>query len=167
MDAYEGEAFDAVSEQNKKDIGKGLTQQSYHISAGIGAVDAFLREHEETRDEIIESHPELCFRGLLGRQLQHSKKTAAGIGERLGALGDQLDDPGTLLAEVAGDLVDGLDDGDVDEIELDDVVDAMGLGVTAMEGREGLLYLPKDWKRDYEKLPMRMAYRGDSVRSER
>lgn len=146
-------SYEKAARQNEKDIGKGLTQQSYHIAAGIGEVDAILRKNEQAREIVVESHPEVCFRGLLGRQLQYSKKTAAGIGERLEALDDHTDNPGTLLKEVSGDLI-----GESDNIEIDDVMDALALGVTATRSEDEIRYLPEDWKTDAEGLPMRMAY---------
>ena len=55
---------------------QGLTWQSYYIAAGIGEIDDFLKDNEAAKEAIIESHPEFCFRGLLGHQLSYSKKSA-------------------------------------------------------------------------------------------
>lgn len=139
--------------RNESDIGKGLNWQSYHIVSGIGEVDALLRESEQAKEALVESHPEVCFQALLGRQLQHSKDTAAGVGERLKALGSRINEPGALLEEVTTDLI-----GESEDVEIDDVLDALCLGVTAWNTKDELRYLPRDWESDSEGLPMRMAY---------
>jgi len=59
--AYAGQEYEEVAEQDKKDIGKGLTKQSYHIAAGVGVVDELIQENQQDRDKIVESHPEVCF----------------------------------------------------------------------------------------------------------
>ncbi|MEA5406141.1 DUF429 domain-containing protein [Haloarculaceae archaeon H-GB2-1] len=145
--------YEAVAAQNQSDIDKGLNWQSYYIAAGSGEVDAILRTDDQAREVVIEAHPEVCFRGLLGRQLHHSKTSAAGVGERLQALRDDLDSPGRVLEEITENLVD-----ESDAVEIDDVLDALGLAVTAQKGEDKLEYLPPDWTRDAEDVPMRMAY---------
>ena len=90
--ARDGADYEAVSERNRADLGKGLSRQSYHIAPAVGEVDAFLRRDEAAREAVMEAHPEVCFRGLNGRRLDHSKTTAPGVGERLGALDGPLDE---------------------------------------------------------------------------
>lgn len=149
--AYEGADYEDVAKQNEQDIAKGLTKQSYQIAAGIGEIDELLKENEKAREVVIEGHPEVCFRGLLGCQLRYSKDTAAGVGERLKALRSCIDQPGALLEEVTADLI-----GESADVEIDDVVDAIALGVVASQSE--LQYLPKEWENDSESLPMRMAW---------
>lgn len=74
--AMMGQDYETVVNQNQKDLTKGPTWQSYHIAAGIGEIDDFLEDNEAAKETIIESHPELCFRELLGHQLSYSKKSA-------------------------------------------------------------------------------------------
>lgn len=149
----EGAEYEEVARVNQRDIGKGLNKQSYHITHGIGEIDTLLENHEQARTKTVESHPELCFRTLLGRQLQHPKNTAAGVGERLNALRNQIPEPGTLLEQITGDLV-----GQSTDVDIDDVLDALVLGLVASRTKDELMYLPEDWKTDPEGLPMRMAY---------
>ncbi|WP_237561619.1 DUF429 domain-containing protein [Halorubrum halophilum] len=152
--AKDGDDYETVAEQNQDDIGKGLSKQSYNIAAAIGEVDAFLRENGAASEVVIESHPEVCFRGLLGEQLTHSKKTAQGIGERLKALDGHLDNPSVVFGEICRDL-----DHESGEIDVDDVIDALGLAVVAAYPEEDLNFLPHDKEyRDGAKIPMRMAY---------
>lgn len=158
--AYLGEDYETVAQKNEQEVSKGLTRQSYHIAAGIGEVNELLRDRDTARDIVVESHPEVCFRGLLGRELKHSKDTAAGVGERLEALGTLLDDPCQALEDITGTLV-----GDSDEVTIDDVLDALVLGATATQrGDKNFRYLSgiakegDDWYVDSKGLPMRMAY---------
>lgn len=152
--AEKDDDYETVSGRNQDDIGKGLSKQSYHIAATIGQVDAFLEDNETAKDILLESHPELCFRGLHEKQLTHSKKTAQGIGERFEALEGHLDEPSKVFGEICSDL----DDEPVD-IDVDDVIDALVLAVVASKPAEEIEYLPQGEEYiDGEKLPMRMAY---------
>lgn len=106
---------------------------------------------------MIESYPEVCFRGLLDQQLSHKKKTAAGVGERLEALGCHLETPGEVMTKVTQDLT-----GKSRVVMIDDVLDAIALGVTAWWGQKELFYLPENdrakLETDNQELPMGMAY---------
>lgn len=150
--AAQEESYEVVAEQNEEDIGKGLTQQSYQLASAAGDVDGVLQEEPKAKEKIIESHPEVCFRGLLGQPLQHTKKSAPGLGERLQALKTQLENPGHVIEEITEDLI-----GETDSVSADDVVDALALAVVAQSGDE-LQYLPADWEQDSAEIPMRMAY---------
>lgn len=152
--AKAGDDYESVAEQNQDGIGKGLSKQSYHIAAAIGEVDAFLGDNVAAREIVIESHPEVCFRGLLGEQLTHSKKTAQGIGERLKALDGHFDDPSGAFGDICREL-----DEESGDIDVDDVIDALGLAVVAAHPEEELNFLPHDEEyRDGVTIPMRMAY---------
>lgn len=157
--AHQGKPYAEVRSQNHSDIEKGLNKQSYYIADAIGEVDVLLEEHETWRNILIESHPEVCFRGLLGCELTHSKKCGPGVGERLNALGKSLESPGQLLQTVTMDLI-----GESDEIDLDDVLDAIVLGFTSTHAGDQLRYLPDSWVEDPRGLPMRMAFQeADSM----
>ena len=151
--ANNGEPYETVTETNRDEIGKGLSRQSYHIAPGIDEVDSFLRTNDSVSDIVIESHPEVCFRGLLGEELQHSKQAAAGIGERLEALDGHLDTPGTVLKTICEELA-----AESTDATVDDVIDALGLAVTAWKTREDSKYLPEDPEHDSENLPIQMVY---------
>ena len=168
--------YESVNEQNRADLDKGLSRQSYHIAPAVGAVDAFLRRDETARERVMEAHPEVCFRGLCGRRLDHSKTTARGVGERLDALDGHLDDPGAALGRICRVLADaevGKEsagaDGDAGadatvsaDPTVDDAVDALGLAVVARRAGDDLRFLPGDaTHRDAEGIPMRMAYWSD------
>lgn len=157
--AHQGEPYSEVRSQNYSDIEKDLNKQSYYIAGAIGEVDVLLEEHKTWRNILIESHPEVCFRGLLGCELTHSKKCGPGVGERLKALARSIETPGQLLQTVTGDLAD-----ESDEIDIDDVLDAIVLGVISTHTSDQLQYLPDSWVEDPRDLPMRMAFQeADSM----
>jgi len=152
--AYEEDIeYEDLAQQNENDLEKGLSQQSASIAAGIGEVDMFLEQGEPNKDVLVESHPELCFRGLLGRRLEYSKKSASGVGERLEAIDEHVDDAGVLFKEAIADI-----DSGSSNVEVDDVLDAIVLGVTAWWPLEELLFLPEDPNTDENEVPMRMAF---------
>ena len=154
--AYNGDSYEKVSETNRDEIGKRLSRQSYHISSGIAEIDSFLQANNSARETVAESHPEVCFRGFLGRQLQHSKQTAAGVGERLEALDGHLDAPETVFRDLCKEFI-----GKSSDVAVDDVVDALGLAVTAWKTREQSYTLPEDPQYDAADLPMQMVYWSD------
>jgi predicted RNase H-like nuclease len=54
--------------------------------------------------------------------------------------------------------------GESDEIDLDDVLDAIVLGFTSTHAGDQLRYLPDSWVEDPRGLPMRMAFQeADSM----
>jgi len=151
--ANSGGAYETVNETNQDVLEKGLSRQSYHIASGIGEVDAFLRTSDSISNIVIESHPEVCFRGLRGEQLQHSKHTAAGVGERFEALNEYLNTPGDVFQSVCEDLIESKSDATAD-----DAIDALGLAVTAWKTQKEPHFLPETPNCDSKGLPMRMAY---------
>ncbi len=158
--ATDGANYETVNERNRADLDKGLSRQSYHIAPAVGEVDAFLREDEAARERILEAHPEVCFRGLNGSPLEHSKTGAPGVGERLGALDGHLDDPNAALGRVCRGLSEAHGDVAVAaDPTVDDAVDALGLAAVARRPLDELRFLPEgaDY-RDGEGIPMRMAY---------
>ena len=158
--AKDGADYETVNERNRADLDKGLSRQSYHIAPAVGEVDAFLRENEAAREAVMEAHPEVCFRGLAGRPLDHSKTGAPGVGERLDALDGHLDDPNAALGRVCRRLANESSDvAEAADATVDDAVDALGLAAVASRPADELRFLPGEADyRDREGIPMRMAY---------
>lgn len=77
--------YAAVNRTNKKLTGKGLMQQAAYISKGIVKVEELLLDDGDPA-RLVEGHLEVCFRAFKAVDLQHSKKTAPGVAERLSAL---------------------------------------------------------------------------------
>ncbi len=70
---------------NLKIEGKSLSEQSLNIKPKILEVDRYLQNATHAVD-LIESHPEICFKHLNGSILQTKKSTREGILERLKVL---------------------------------------------------------------------------------
>lgn len=142
-----------VSERNRELTGKGLMQQAANISKGIVEVEELLLDDGDPT-VLLEAHPEVCFRAFAGTPLQHSKKTAPGVDERLSALSSVAEyDDGTWRA-IARDL------GAVDHmVQLDDVLDALALALTALAPTKEFHRLPPEPPKDTKGLPMQMVYR--------
>ncbi len=77
-------------------LGQGISRQVYGLRQKIFEVDAWLDDAGAT---VVEVHPELAFRAMLGRPARASKKTWVGTVDRRAALGaagidvDRLDVP--------------------------------------------------------------------------
>ena len=127
--------------------GKGISIQSFNITAKIREVDTALRASPADADRVYEVHPELCFASLNNsRPLSHSKKRASGRAERLALLkvhfGDALE---CLLA-----------DRQRDRVAADDVIDAFAALWTSRRIANGTVKsLPAVPERD--DLGLRMA----------
>jgi predicted RNase H-like nuclease len=151
--ARKGANYETVAETNKTDLNKGLTKQSYYIAPAIGEVDVFLQDVDAAQKIVRESHPEVCFCGLLGDRLEYPKTSAQGVGERLKALNQYLENSGAAFGHLCRTLVDESAD-----ITVDDVMDALGLCVMANHAEEELRTLPKEPYEDSEGIPMQMVY---------
>jgi 8-oxo-dGTP diphosphatase len=75
---------------NVKVLGKKFTSQTDAIIPKIREVDEFLQTHSTYKNEIMESHPEVCFARLNGEVLMTSKHTNEGIRDRSKVLSKYL-----------------------------------------------------------------------------
>lgn len=154
-EAAKGKSYGKVNETNKSHTGKGLMQQAANIAPGIVEVDEVLRDRGDP-DILVEGHPEVCFRSFSDSDLEHSKKTAPGVVERLSLLESTSEYEQGTWRRLARELADeGHDTG------LDDLLDALALAVTAGAPSAELQTLPPDPPEDDEGLPMQMVYRRD------
>ena len=157
----DGDSYTDVLEINRSIVGKGISRQSYSIADQIHDVDAFLKRNPDLHDRVVESHPEVCFRGLFGQQLSRRKISAAGVSERLQALNAVFDAPEALLWNVCQEL----ESEDID-VSVDDVIDTLGLAATAVSPTEERRTLHPNGGgevpvTDGEGLPMQMIYWTD------
>lgn len=82
-------AADTYAEANaiaRKRLGQGISRQVYHLREKIFEVDAW---HDDAPATVVEVHPELAFRAMLGRRARGSKKTWVGAVDRCSALREQ------------------------------------------------------------------------------
>ena len=127
--------------------GKSLSRQTWNILPLIRQVDELLDKHPGACGVVRESHPEVCFWALNGRETVGSnKKTDEGYEERVGVLENHEPSARSLVraAEEAGVSV-----------KRDDAVDAVALAVTA---RGEIETIPDDPPTDGRGLPMEMVY---------
>lgn len=155
-EATRKQSYQAAKRTNERKTGRSLSTQAHAISPAIVELDELLRAIDEARPVFREAHPEVCFRAFAGDPLQHSKKLAAGYAERMRALAEfDRDAPPTVQS--AAEATAG------HEVAVDDVLDAVALGLTARPGPGELRSLPPDPPTDPEGLPMEMVYRSETV----
>jgi predicted RNase H-like nuclease len=143
-------SYEEASAQNQRVLGKGLSKQSWAIASKIREVDTLLRSSRRARSMVREVHPEVCFWGLSGAPMQHSKKTREGFEERMAVLASIL--PGAFeLVEAAF-----LEHGGF-EANRDDVLDALVAALCAVKV-EACQTLSEAPESDREGLPMEMVY---------
>lgn len=133
--------------------GKKTSIQSWNITPNIRIVDQYLQNDEELRDKVFESHPELLFRILNGNNsILQKKATKKGLRHRLKLLKDQS----KYADDFFRDIKEEYRRNQVDE---DDIVDAMALALFALRSVEGeLKTLPEDPPVDSTGLPMAIHY---------
>lgn len=130
-EVVEAETYERAKELNEGSLGS----QSWWLFPRIREVDVFLQIYRDARDEVYESHPEICFAELTGSSLE-PKTSEEGRRERLIALAES-----SVLHDEVTDVVHAREDGTawhdrISKRRLDDVIDAAVLAHTA--GRLGL-----------------------------
>ena len=115
-------------------------------------MDVFLRERFSANDKIKESHPELCFRMLSGRIMQHNKKKVVGQAERINVLK-------FLYAQTEKIIESAINSFKKKDVVTDDIIDALCLAVTGLIGLErGFATIPQVPEKDSHGLDMQMIY---------
>jgi predicted RNase H-like nuclease len=104
---------------NKKITGKGISIQAYNISSKIREIDVWFNSKPKAM-EVYEAHPELCFKSLLGKDLQYSKHENEGISIRKEILFNKQQ----KLEYLFEDLMKRFKRS---EVKPDDILDAMAL----------------------------------------
>lgn len=131
---------------------KKLTLQAWNITPKIRMVDELLREDENLKNKVLESHPELLFQGLNGGMIYQKKNLKKGIKHRLELI--EAKEP------IADDFFrDIKEEFRRNEVEEDDIVDAMVLAYSAkISGEKGIKTLPEKVEYDSEGLPKAVHY---------
>jgi predicted RNase H-like nuclease len=142
--------YQEASEINRKNCGRGLSQQSFAILPKIKEVDEFLLA-EGSKYNIREMHPEVCFWALNGgRPMNYNKKKAEGFDERL-----------TLLRKYAPKIDKVVDEMlhtyKRKEVAKDDILDAAVGAVTLRYAKE-LKTIPEHPEVDDNGVKMEMVY---------
>ena len=144
------DSYEEACERDEAARGKRLSRQSWAIVPKIREVDSLLRAHPEIRPRLRETHPEVCFWGLSGHSMRHSKKTREGFHKRLEILCEVLPDAPDLFG--AAFLMHG-----GFEASRDDILDALAAAVSASRLGE-CLTLPRVPETDSTGLPMEIVY---------
>ena len=140
---------------NIAELGRSLSEQAWGICGKIAEVDALLLADASARSRLREVHPELCFYGLNGgKPMQHAKRNALGVAERLAVLA-RFEPRAEKFLDAA--LLSHPRRVDVKE---DDLLDALVAYVTARVGKGKMRRLCGHPEQDEQGLPMEMVYLG-------
>jgi predicted RNase H-like nuclease len=135
---------------NFRELRRKIGVQTWAISPKIAEVDRFVRGPGRSR--VHEIHPEICFWALAGgRPMRHAKRTAAGARERLDILLHREPEAHRLL-EVAVSTTQRQD------VQVDDVLDALAAFVTAEAPLADVGRVVGDPSNDETGLPMEMIH---------
>ncbi len=131
---------------------KKLTVQAWNITPKIRLLDQVLSDHQQLRESVFESHPELIFMNLNGGMIYQKKNTKKGLRHRLGLIVDR--------EEVADDFFrDIKEEFRRNQVDEDDIVDSMALALAAKRSVEkGIKTIPKNPPVDSEGLKMAIHY---------
>jgi predicted RNase H-like nuclease len=135
----------ALSWLRERGLG-GISAQAYGIVAKIRDVDAAITPDMQAR--VVEAHPELSFRRMAGVQTMPSKKSAAGVAQRIAALETTLGIDVVSLLRLTPNGV-----------AVDDALDALACAWTARRWatHDDDLHVLGDGDRDARGLTMRIV----------
>jgi predicted RNase H-like nuclease len=121
---------------------KKLTLQAWNITPKIRTLDQFLTENSHFQEILLESHPELIFMNLNGGKIFQKKNTKKGLRHRLDLI--------TNHEEIAAEFFRVIkEDYRRNEVEEDDIVDAMALALAAKQSvKKGVKTLPQNPPKD-------------------
>ena len=114
---------DRVQDASRTLMGSGVSRQALGLASRVLAVDDFVAERPATR--IVEVHPELSFARMSDSGPLASKKSAAGVGQRMAALESWLPDVATVVGQAP------------DDVPIDDALDALACAWTARRWADG------------------------------
>jgi predicted RNase H-like nuclease len=131
---------------------KKLTVQAWNITPKIKALDRILTGMPALQEKVFESHPELLFMNLNGGRIYQKKNTKKGLRHRLDLIRN--------IEPVATDFFREIkEEYRRNEVEEDDIVDAMALALISKESRnKEIKTLPEKPPEDSEGLKMAIHY---------
>ena len=150
-EALHAPSFRVAGDINLANTGKKISLQTWNIINKIRQVDDLLQKSENsTREKIIETHPEVCFRAFDKRPMYYNKQYRnGGFHERLLLIRRLLPDLDEITILRSAKCLNG--------VEPDDLLDSLVLGLTA--GRmDSFICLPEVPQYDSTGLPMRICY---------
>lgn len=131
---------------------KKLTLQAWNITPKIQMADELLRSDESLKDKVLESHPELLFQKLNGGMIYQKKNLKKGIKHRLELIKAREPAADDFFRDVKEEFR-------RNEVEEDDIVDAMVLAYSAKVSEEkGIKTLPEELEYDSEGMRKAVHY---------
>ncbi|MFD2826928.1 DUF429 domain-containing protein [Leeuwenhoekiella polynyae] len=154
--AYESDRQKA-KELNIQIEGKSLSEQTLNIKDRIQEVDKFILKNNAAI-ELLESHPEICFKYLNHTQIIHSKKSdKTGIRQRLSLL--KKYEPG--LEKIYNKI---LEETKRKDVKRDDSLDALCLCISnALAYPDQTSYIEDLNKIDKRQIPIKVAFYDSST----
>ncbi len=126
---------------------KKLSLQAWNITPKIKMVDRLLRENEDLKEKVLESHPELLYQQLNGGMIFQKKNLKKGIRHRL----ELIKEEEPIADDFFRDIKEEWRRSDVGE---DDIVDAMVMAYYAKKSQtDGIRTIPSEVSHDSEGLP--------------
>lgn len=142
--------YDRANEVNRNEQGHGLSKQAWNLMPKIRDVDDFLKEHDDSRNIIHESHPELCFYAFNDRNpIAYAKTSERGREKRRDVLANVVSDVDTIYEDARDRYL-------LKEVARDDIYDGMVLAAAAR--CDELTSLPEDPPTDKHEPPMEIVY---------
>lgn len=147
---FECESYPEAKEKYEELTGRGMTTQAWSIMPRIRELDVFFAEfpeaHGTSSGNVRESHPEVCFKHLNEGDVAQSKLADGGIDERLEILEGYSEGISESYRELEARNIDDLDPHErrFSTNHRDDLVDAMGLAVSASVANGEFDTLPED-----------------------
>ena len=136
--------------KNRAIEGKSISVQSFNICTKISETDEFLTQQNHI--EMIESHPELCFKYLNGGKVVLSKKsTTEGIEARLHILSQYDPKISELFQKILAETK-------RKQAKKDDILDAICLCVVNQRAAENLHFLKDKNQSDEKGIEIKIAY---------
>ena len=150
-EAIYASSYEEACDVNQRLTGKRLSVENWNIIPKIREMDCLLSDDTSARGRIREIHPELCFRGLADRPMQHAKKRNEGLSERTQLLQ-------SIYPQTADIIAHTLFTYKRKYVARDDILDTLAAAVTGLMGRQNLASIPQEPEFDERGLRMEMVY---------
>ncbi len=136
--ALDAPSYVEASMQSYEYTEKKLTIQAWNITPKIRVLDRFLSDDPELSTKVLESHPELLFMNLNGGMIYQKKNTKKGLRHRLDLIKEHEPIAADFFREIKEEYR-------RNEVEEDDIVDAMALALAAKWSPEkGIKTIPEE-----------------------
>ncbi len=150
-EALYAEDYRSACEINEQILGVKLSKQTWNIRNKIIEIDKLLRSSTHLKNIIRECHPEIAFWALAGKEpMNHVKRSTAGIAERLAHLKSYFPASDEVYQEALNRFA-------RKDLAHDDIIDAIGLAVTATYAKE-IVSIPAKAELDAYEIPMEIVY---------